>query len=97
MSTISHEDKIKTIVELRKVTGVGFTYAKSLLELFDFDLQKAISATSKEIFFLSGGKVPNERIEKVITNGPRSPAFYVHLEDWKEDRNIYSQITGTEV
>lgn len=47
-----------------------------------------------QITFLNGSPVPKERIEEVLINGPRSPAFYVHLQDWKEDKHIWEQIKG---
>jgi hypothetical protein len=45
-----------------------------------------------EIKFLDGTKVPQERIDKVRLQGPRSPAFYLNLQDWKEDKNIWEQL-----
>ncbi len=44
-----------------------------------------------EIKLLDGSPAPIDLINKVTNAGPRSPAFFLDMEDWKQHKHIWEQ------
>ncbi len=92
------------IPDVVKETGCTKAEAKEALIASDGSVFEAVNLLNhdknltlalKGAKFLNGEAVPKDRILKVLKDGPRSPAFYMSIETWKEDKHIYEQLKGT--